>query len=144
VTPGIEGRALVEGDASGTVLRLDEPLSFWGGLDPATGHIVDRRHPEFGTSVTGKILAMPSGRGSSSSSSVLAEAIRAGTGPAGIVMTASDGIVALGAMVADELYGIVVPVIVVGREVFESIPRGASAVIRGPSLSWSFSGRPDP
>jgi predicted aconitase with swiveling domain len=144
VTPGIEGRALVEGDASGTVLRLDEPLSFWGGLDPATGHIVDRRHPDFGTSVTGKILAMPSGRGSSSSSSVLAEAIRAGTGPAGIVMTVSDGIVALGAVVADELYGIVVPVMVVGREVFESIPMGANAVIRGPSLSWSSSGRPDP
>jgi predicted aconitase with swiveling domain len=144
VTPGIEGRALVEGDASGTVLRLDEPLSFWGGLDPATGHIVDRRHPDFGTSVAGKILAMPSGRGSSSSSSVLAEAIRAGTGPAGIVMTVSDGIVALGALVAGELYGIVVPVMVVGREVFESIPSGASAVIRGPSLSWSSSGRPDP
>jgi predicted aconitase with swiveling domain len=137
VTPGIEGRALVEGDASGTVLRLDEPLSFWGGLDPATGQIVDRRHTDFGTSVTGKILAMPSGRGSSSSSSVLAEAIRADTGPIGIVMTVPDGIVALGAMVAAELYGLVVPVIVVPQDIFEVIPSGATAVIRGARLSWS-------
>ena len=137
MTRGIEGRALVEGDASGTVLRLEEPLSFWGGLDSATGQIVDRRHPDFGTSVTGKVLAMPSGRGSSSSSSVLAEAIRADTGPVGIVMTVPDGIVALGALVATELYGVVVPVMVVTPDIFESIPNGASAVIRGARLSWS-------
>ena len=137
MTPGIEGRALVEGDASGIVLRLEEPLSFWGGLDPATGRIVDRRHPTFGKSVKGRILAMPSGRGSSSSSSVLAEAIRAQTGPAGIVMTLPDGIVALGAMVAAELYGVVVPVMVVAPQIFESIPSGASAVIRGSRLSWA-------
>ncbi|HEX2090053.1 MAG TPA: DUF126 domain-containing protein [Actinomycetota bacterium] len=137
MTPGIEGRALVEGDASGILLRLEEPLSFWGGVDPVAGRIVDRRHPDFGRSVTGTILAMPSGRGSSSSSSVLAEAIRAGTGPAGIVMAVPDGIVALGAMVAAELYGVVVPVIVVAREAFETIPSGANAVIRGTHLAWS-------
>ena len=137
MTPGIEGRALVEGEASGAVLHLEEPLSFWGGLDPATGRIVDRRHPNFGNSVTGTILAMPSGRGSSSSSSVLAEAIRAETGPSGIVMALPDGIVALGAMIAAELYGVVVPVMVVTGELFESIPNGANAVIRGGSLSWS-------
>jgi uncharacterized protein len=144
VTPGIEGRALVEGDATGIVLRLEEPLSFWGGLDPATGRIVDRRHPDFDTSVTGRVLVMPSGRGSSSSSSVLAEAIRADTGPAGIVMTVPDGIVALGAMIAAELYGVVVPVMVVPQEIFESIPSGARAAIRGPSFSWTASGRADP
>lgn len=141
MAPGIEGRALVEGDGAGAILRLEEPLSFWGGLDPATGRIVDRRHPDFGTSVAGRILAMPSGRGSSSSSSVLAESIRADTGPAGIVMTVPDGIVALGAIVAAELYGVVVPVMVVAPEIFESIPTGASAVIRGTSFSWSSGGQ---
>lgn len=134
---GTEARPLVEGNASGTVLRLREPLSFWGGLDPATGRIVDHRHPDFGASVTSRILAMPSGRGSSSSSSVLAEAIKTGTAPAAIVMASADGIVALGAIVAAELYGVVVPVIAVTPEDFESIPNGASAIIRGSSLSWS-------
>ncbi len=136
MSPGIEARALVEGKASGRVLRLKEPLSFWGGLDPTTGQVVDHRHPDFGARVAERILVMPSGRGSSSSSSVLAEAIRAGTGPKGIVMAAPDGIVALGAIVAAELYGVVVPVIVVPPEIFESIPSSASATIEATRFSW--------
>jgi len=107
-----EARALVPGTAEGTLLVLDEPLSFWGGLDPETGNVVDVRHPQRGANVVGRILVMPSGRGSSSSSSVLAEAIRAGTAPAAIVLGQADPILALGAIVARELYGKVTPVVV--------------------------------
>lgn len=130
MTFGIEGRVLVDGDADGEMLRADEPLSFWGGLDPETGEIIDRRHPQAGTNVAGRILVMPSGRGSSSSSSVLAEAIRSGTAPAGIVMEEADGILALGAFVAAELYGTSIPVIVVSSsDDFASIPDGVEARI---------------
>lgn len=108
-----EDRALTGGTATGEALVLDEPLSFWGGVDPETGTIVDARHPQHGASVTGRILMMPSGRGSSSSSSVLAESIRAGTGPAAIVLGEPDPILALGAIVARELYGTIVPVVVI-------------------------------
>ena len=107
-----EARTLVAGTAVGPVLVLDEPLSFWGGLDPETGDVVDVRHPQRGANVVGRILVMPSGRGSSSSSSVLAEAIRAGTAPAAIVLGEADPILALGAIVARELYGKVTPVVV--------------------------------
>lgn len=107
----MDGRVLVEGRASGPALVLDEPLSLWGGLDPATGEIVEANHPQRGASVTGRILVLPSGRGSSSSSTVLAEAIRLGTGPAGIVLGEPDDIIAIGALVAAELYGIHVPVV---------------------------------
>lgn len=100
---------------------LDEPLSFWGGLDPVRGRIVEARHPQLGETVSGRVLAMPSGRGSSSSSSVLAEAIRAGVGPAAIVLLEPDPIVALGAIVARELYGIAVPVVVVERDVYRAL-----------------------
>ena len=65
---------LVPGAASGPILRLDEPLSFWGGLDPATGAIIDRLHPQRGARVAGRMLMMPGGRGSSSGSATLAEA----------------------------------------------------------------------
>ncbi len=109
-----EARVLVTGTAEGEVLVLDEPLSFWGGVDPATGLVIDVHHPQRGSNVAGRVLVMPSGRGSSSSSSVLAEAIRAGTAPAAIVLLEPDPIVALGAIVARELYGARVPVIVVG------------------------------
>jgi predicted aconitase with swiveling domain len=107
----MEGRVLVEGGATGPALVLDEPLSFWGGLDPSTGRIVEANHPQRGESVTGRILVMPSGRGSSSSATVLAEAIRLGTGPAGIVLGAPDDIIVIGALVAAELYDIAIPVI---------------------------------
>ena len=93
-----EGRTLVPGEAHGPALVLTEALSFWGGLDPATGKIVDVHHPQHGVVVTGSVLVMPGGRGSSSSSSVLAEAIRAGTAPAAIVLAEADPIIALGAM----------------------------------------------
>ena len=95
---------LVNGKANGEVLKLDEPLSFWGGVDPQTGEITDLRHPQGGMSVKGKILMMPFGRGSSSGSSVIAEGIRSGSGPAGIIMMEADEIIALGAIAADEIY----------------------------------------
>jgi predicted aconitase with swiveling domain len=107
-----EIRVLVAGAAEGEALVLDEPLSFWGGVDPATGSLIDARHPQRGERVTGRVLVMPSGRGSSSSSSVLAEAVRAGTAPAAIVLREADAILALGAIVARELYGAAIPVVV--------------------------------
>ena len=108
-------RALTPGVARGPVLVLDEPLSFWGGLDPATGALIDAHHPQAGETLAGVVLWMPSGRGSSSSSYVFAEAIRAGTAPAAVVLGEADAIVALGAIVAAELYGIEVPVVVASR-----------------------------
>ncbi len=100
---------------------LDEPLSFWGGLDPATGAVIDTHHPQLGANLTGRVLVMPSGRGSSSSSYVLAEAIRAGTAPAAIILREPDGIVALGAIVARELYGVLTPVITIEGSDYERL-----------------------
>jgi hypothetical protein len=120
----MEGRILVEGPATGPALVLDEPLSFWGGLDPATGEIVETNHPQLGSVVTGAILVMPSGRGSSSSATVLAEAIRAGTAPAGIVLGERDDIIVIGALVAAELYGASMPVVVASRAGYAAIRNG--------------------
>jgi predicted aconitase with swiveling domain len=110
-------RTLVAGTATGEVIVLTEPLSFWGGIDPASGDIIDVHHPQRGTNMAGRILVMPGGRGSSSSSSVLAEAIRIGTAPAAIVLLEPDPIVALGAIVAREIYGVTIPVVVTDEEI---------------------------
>jgi predicted aconitase with swiveling domain len=107
-----EARTLVPGVARAPALVLDEPMSFWGGVDPATGDIVDVHHPQRGARVAGVVLVMPGGRGSSSSSTVLAEAARAGTAPAAIVLREPDPILVLGAIVARELYGTQIPVVV--------------------------------
>jgi hypothetical protein len=89
-----------------TELRLSEPLSFWGGIDPQTGRIIDASHPQVGESISGKILRMPYSRGSSSSPSVLAESLRLGSGPVAIILDRPDPMVVLGAVVARLLYGI--------------------------------------
>ena len=75
-----EVRVLVSGRGHGEALVLDEPLSFWGGVDPATGAVIDVHHPQAGSIVAGRVLVLPAGRGSSSSSYVLAEAVRVGHG----------------------------------------------------------------
>ena len=108
----IQGKILVSGKASGAALVLDEPLSLWGGLNPHTGFITDQRHPQKGLSVTGRVLVLPAGRGSSSASSILLEAVRTKQAPAAILTSETDGILALGAAVARELYDQAPPVIV--------------------------------
>ena len=125
----IDGRALVAAQAGGRALVLEQSLSFWGGLDTATGEIIDRRHPQHGACVTGRIVVMPAGRGSSSSSTVLAEAIRLGTAPAGILLVENDSIIVVGALVAADLYGRVVPVVQVPTEALTALSSGAMIAI---------------
>jgi len=112
------------GSARGPAVVLEEPVSFWGGVDPETGTIVDRHHPQFGVSVSGAVLCMPSGRGSSSGSSVLVEMVRLGTAPVGIVLGGPDEVVALGSIVADELYGQMIPVVIGDPTLFTEVATG--------------------
>jgi predicted aconitase with swiveling domain len=112
-------------EISGHALVLDEGLSLWGGMDPATGEVIDAHHPQHGASLTGRIVVMPSGRGSSSSASVLAEAVRAKTAPAAILLAEPDLILSIGSAVAEELYGILLPVLVLGADELASIVDGA-------------------
>lgn len=112
------GRTLFPGMAEGPVAALSTPLSFWGGFDPVTGRIIDRWHPEHGQSLSGHIVLMAGGRGSSSSSSVLAEALRLGTAPAAFVLEHPDSILLTGILVADELYGAACPLIILEPDVW--------------------------
>lgn len=112
-------------EVSGRALVLDEPLSLWGGMDPATGEVIDVHHPQRGASLAGRVVVMRSGRGSSSSASVLAEAVRAGTAPAAIILAEPDLILAIGATVAEELYGSAVPVLVLPPVQVSAISDGA-------------------
>ncbi|MCL4871415.1 MAG: DUF126 domain-containing protein [Anaerolineae bacterium] len=125
----IQTNPLVAGSGQGKLLRLDEPLSLWGGLDPVTGLIIDQRHPQRGERVTGKVLLLPCGRGSSSASSILLEAVRLGTAPAAILTQEADGILALGAVVARELYGHAPPVLVLPLDLYYNLKNGEWVVV---------------
>jgi len=120
----LKGRSLVAGAASGRALVATTPLSLWGGLDPATGNIPDRRHELCGQCMTGRVFVFPTGKGSSTASAILAESIRNGTAPAAIIMARTDPIVALGAIVADEMYGKTVPVVVLPAGDYNAIADG--------------------
>ena len=109
----IRGRPVVRGSAQGLALVTDIPLSFWGGYDHSSGEITDRRHPLSGAIAAQKRLVVPITRGSSTTTAVLLEAIKAGTAPAAIVTTNVDSFFALAAIVADEMYGSPIPIIVI-------------------------------
>ena len=120
----IQGKVLVAGRAGhGAALVLDEPISFWGGVDPRTGRIADVRHPQHGESVAGKVLFLPGTIGSSSASAVLLELVHNGHAPAALVMHEPDAILLLGLIVAKEM-GWETPVAV-------RLERGRFAACRG-------------
>ncbi len=123
-------RVLVAGQAAGPVLFTTEPLSFWGGLDPQSGLIIDQRHPLVGQSVTGKVFVFPYGRGSSSSSGILLEAIRLGTAPAAIINWRVDGILALGILVGREMYGRTLPLLTLDPADFATLGSVSFLTIR--------------
>lgn len=135
----VSGRMNSEAMISGPILHLEEPLSFWGGLDPATGVITDIHHPQVGVCVTGKILVMEHGRGSSSSSSVVLELIRNKAGPVAIILLEMDTHIVLGSIAAEELYGLLMPIIVVSRDILESLHTGDIVNIDPTNKLVSFS-----
>jgi hypothetical protein len=125
----IRGRPVIRGSARGEVLASHEPLSFWGGYDWKTGEITDRRHPLSGNIAAGKILVVPFTRGSSTTTAVLLEAIRAGTAPAAIITTETDFFFALASVVADELYAKPIPLIALEAADFASLKMGDQIAI---------------
>ena len=97
-------------------MRLTAPLSIWSGLDPDTGAIIDRRHPQFGQSMAGRTVILPGTRGSTSSPGVLIEAIRRGHGPAAIRLEKPDLTVTTALQVAGLLYGVNVNMTIMGPD----------------------------
>jgi len=120
----IHGRAVVAGAAEGEALVTGEALSFWGGYDFHTGEIIDRHHPLAGVRAAGRILAVPFSKGSSTTTAVLLEAVRAGTAPAAIVTTGTDAFFALASIVADVMYGKSFPVVSLEAADFAELSTG--------------------
>ena len=131
----LSGRSLVEGAAVGPLLYADVGLSFWGGVDPFSGEVIDRHHPLSGECLAGRVLAIPSGRGSCTGSSVLMELISNGHAPAALVLAEADEILNLGVLVARTLFQRSLPVLCIGREAFGQLRGNAFARIDGTHLS---------
>jgi predicted aconitase with swiveling domain len=95
----LRGRAVVPGVAEGTALVSAEPVSGWGGIDPALGTIIERRHPLYGVCFSGKVLVFPSAKGSSGWAGFFQATRLNGTAPLAMVITRVSAKSALGAVV---------------------------------------------
>lgn len=127
LTKTLQGRVIIAGVARGALLVSHEPLSFWGGYNQRTGDIIDRRHPLAGQNAAGHILAIPFTRGSSTTTAVLLEAVRAGVAPAALLTTNTDNFLTLASIVADELYHKPIPIVALSHADFAVLPHGAWA-----------------
>ena len=126
----LQGQVIVGGEVTAEVLVSTEPLSFWGGYDYQTGLIIDRRHPLAGQCAAGRILALPFTRGSSTTTAVLLEAVKANTAPVAILTTAPDAFFALASIVADEMYAQPIPLVVLSVEDFGKLASGRQIEVR--------------
>jgi predicted aconitase with swiveling domain len=124
----LTGKVSHPGTADGEVLLLTEPVSFWGGVDHH-GEIIDVHHAQHKAKMTNKILVMPSGRGSSSATAVLAELIRTGDGPLAIVMLQCDTILVIGALVSAEIYDISMPIVELDQEQYAQLSDGMHVTV---------------
>jgi len=122
-------RSILAGTASGPVIATTEALSFWGGIDPATGAIIDVHHPLHGVCVTGAILMMPTTRGSCTGSGVLLDLALTGRAPAALVFCEDEDVVTLGALIAAEMFGHPLPVLRLSSEAFAKLAAAPAAQI---------------
>jgi cis-L-3-hydroxyproline dehydratase len=134
----ISGRAIVAGEADGEALVTHDSLSFWGGYDFHTGEIIDQHHPLAGVCAAGRILAVPFSKGSSTTTAVLLEAVRAGTAPAAILTTGPDAFFALASIVADVMYGKSFPVVSLEPADFSSLRTGERLRIGESGSIWRY------
>jgi len=128
---------LVHAKAQGNVLYCEDGLSFWGGVDPQTGIIIDAHHPNHGASLAGHIVLMPTSRGSCSGSGVLLELARNGNAPAALVFREAEEILTLGAMIAAQLFDRPVAVLRLPADVFSTLSNAEHAAINHNTLEFA-------
>lgn len=125
---------ILSGTADGPIIATAEPLSFWGGVSPSTGTVIDVHHPLHGACLTGSILMMPSSRGSCTGSGVLLDLILTGRAPAALVFCEAEDVLTLGALIAAEMFGKPLPVLRLAPESFAALSRARTARITATSV----------
>ena len=97
----MKGRIIMKGNVQGMALVTSQPISFYGGVDPNTGIILEKGHALQGKSVKGKILVFPIGKGSTVGSYILYRMKKSGTAPSGIINKECETVIAVGAIISE-------------------------------------------
>ncbi|MFZ5500778.1 MAG: DUF126 domain-containing protein [Candidatus Micrarchaeota archaeon] len=97
----MKARAISKGVVEGEALISREPIGFLGGVDPATGEVIEKGHPLEGKNVAGKVLVFPNGKGSTVGSYVMLQLAKNGKAPAAIINVSAEPIIAVGAIISN-------------------------------------------
>ena len=97
----LKGRIIFKGKAEAEALVTTQPISFYGGVDPNTGVVIEKGHELQGQSVKGKILVFPQGKGSTVGSYTLYRLKKNGVAPAAMINKECETIVAVGAIISE-------------------------------------------
>jgi predicted aconitase with swiveling domain len=124
-------KSLVAGHGNGEILTTQQSISFWGGVEPATGMIIDPRHELFDQSISGKVLAFPYGKGSAAAPLVLLELAKQATAPAAIINIETDPLLVAGPIISKHFYGTSIPVVALARAAFDRLQTGQNAIVDG-------------
>ena len=124
-------KTLVAGYGCGKTLATQQSISFWGGVDPQTGLIVDPRHELFEKSIKGKVLVFPYGKGSAAAPLVILELAKQGTAPAAIINVETDPLLVAGPIISKHFYHQTVPVVTLREQDFQLLKTGMHAVVDG-------------
>jgi len=97
----LKGRIISKGNAEAEVLKTTMPISFYGGVDPNTGVVIEKGHELQGMSVKDKILVFPQGKGSTVGSYTLYRMKKNSVAPAAMINKECETIVAVGAIISE-------------------------------------------
>ena len=127
----INCKVLTAGCGQGELLVTHQSISLWGGVDPSNGKTIDPRHEMFAQSITAKVLAFPSGKGSAAAPLVMLELIKQGTAPVAIINMETDPLLVAGPVIGKHFYGRAIPVVCLNQEGFVSLKTGGKALVDG-------------
>ena len=125
----LSGCCVVPGQAEGEALVMSQSISFFGGVDPGTGCITDRRHELFGRSLAGKVAVFPFGKGSCAGSLIMLELVRIGKAPAAIVNIKTEPILATAPIISKHFYGKSIPMLALDEGGFKKIKTGQHIIV---------------
>ncbi|MHA5220042.1 aconitase X swivel domain-containing protein [Dysosmobacter sp. Phy] len=123
----VKCKTAVYGNVRAELLYANEPMSFWGTVDPQSGTIRDNRHSLYMKNMAGKVLAFTTPKGSSGTGLIILEQIRTGCAPAAIINLRSDPVVLTGPIIAKRFYGVDIPVVNLSEEDYAKL-EGAKEV----------------
>ena len=106
-----QGKGCAGGVCEAEAIVALEPFGFWQGIDPATGDIINRRHPLAGENLKGRVFVFTFGRGSTGSPGIFLEAVRNGVAPAAMINVRAEPMITLCSILAEQFYDVQIPVV---------------------------------